>query len=121
MFVYTIKNMSKEFFEELEKFLPVYVRPLPSYLHASLVFSIVVLIGVINANRTKVIFDINGDSKESTQEKKMKKFILIGTSVVIAIFLADVTFNISWKLRNKVNRKHLVYSRWFPGIFQNAI
>ena len=113
--------MSKEFFQELEKFLPVYVKPLPSYVHSALVFSVVVLIGVINANRTKVIFDINGDSEEGPQERKMKKFIFIGTSVVIALFCADVAFNISWKLRNRVNRKHLVYSRWFPGIFKNAI
>ena len=112
---------SKEFFQELEKFLPVYVKPLPSYIHGGLVFVVVLLIGVINANRSKVIFDINGDAVESSQERKMKKFIFIGSSVAVGIFLADLTFNISWKLRNRVNRKHLVYSRWFPGIFQNAI
>ena len=68
---------SKEFFQELEKFLPVYVKPLPSYLHAGLVFIVVVLIGIINANRTKVIFDIDGDAVESAQERKMKRLSLI--------------------------------------------
>ena len=113
--------MSKEFFEELEKFLPVYVSPMKSYIHGGMVFSVIVLIGVINANNTETILDIDGDSVESEQEKKMKKFIFVGTSVVIAIFLADLTYEISWKLSNRVNRKHLVYSRWFPGIFQNSV
>ena len=114
-------SSAKEFFEELEKFLPVYVKPLPSYVHSALVFSVVVLIGTIVSNRSEVIFDINGDSVEGPQERKMKKFIFIGTSVAIGIFLADVTFSISWKLRNRINRKHLVYSRWFPNLFTNAI
>lgn len=106
--------MSKEFFQELENFLPEYVPVVPSYLHATLAFCVVVLIGSIIAKRSQ---DIDGD--ESASEKKMKKFIYLGTSVIVAIFFADLTFNISWKLRNKVNRKHLVYSRWFPGMFNS--
>lgn len=111
--------MSKEFFQELENFLPEFVPVGPSYVHATLAFCIVVLIGSIIAKKSRAIMDIDGDSVESATEKKMKKFIYLGTSVIVAIFFADLTFNISWKLRNKVNRKHLVYSRWFPGIFNN--
>lgn len=111
--------MSKEFFQELENFLPVFVPAGPSYVHATLAFCIIVLIGTIISKRSKTIMDIDGDSVESAAEKKMKKFIYMGVSVVVAIFFADLTFNVSWKLRNRVNRKHLVYSRWFPGLFQN--
>lgn len=113
--------MPKEFFEELEKFLPVYVSPMKSYIHGGMVFAVIVLVGFINANNTKTILDINGDSIKSEQGKNMKKFIFIGTSVVIGIFLADLTYEISGQLSNRVNRKHLVYSRWFPGIFQNSV
>ena len=111
--------MSREFFQELENFLPVFVSAVPSYLHSGLVFGVVVLIGSIITKKSKTIMDIDGDSLESATEKKMKKFIYMGTTVIVAIFFADLTFDISWKIRNKVNRKHLVYSRWFPGIFQN--
>lgn len=113
--------MSKEFFQELENFLPVYVSSVPSYFHSGLVFGVVFIIGLVITQRSKTILDINEDSVESATEKKMKKFIYIGTTVVIGIFLADFTFNISWKLRNRVNRKHLVYSRWFPGLFKNQL
>lgn len=111
--------MSREFFQELENFLPVFVSAVPSYIHAALAFSVIVVIGTIITKRSKTIMDIDGDSIGSATEKKMKKFIYMGTSTIIAIFFADLTFNISWKLRNRINRKHLVYSRWFPGIFQN--
>lgn len=111
--------MSKEFFQELENFLPVFVSAVPSYMHAALVFGVIFLIGYIISVRSKAIMDVDGDSVESATEKKMKKFIYLGTSVIVAIFCADLTFDISWKLRNRVNRKHLVYSRWFPRLFQN--
>lgn len=110
--------MSREFFQELENFLPVFVPTGPSYLHSSLVFGVVVLIGTIITKKSKTIMDIDGDSLESATEKKMKKFIYMGTTAIVAIFFADLTFNISWKLRNKINLKHLVYSRWFPGIYK---
>ena len=112
--------MSKEFFQNLEEFLPVFVSVVPSYLHAGLVFFAVVLIGHILTERSKAVFDIDGDGNESATEKKMRKFIFRGTSVFVALFFADIAFAISWRLRNKVNRKHLVYSRWFPGIFQDG-
>lgn len=72
------------------------------------VFSAVLLVGHLVSNNTKSVLDIDGSGEESATEKRMKKFI--------GIFLADLTFNISWKLRSKVNRQHLVYSRWFPNI-----
>lgn len=120
MLLKTIFAMSKEFFQNLEEFLPVFVPAMPSYLHAGLVFIAVVLIGHIITERSTTIFDIDGDGTESATELKMRKFIFRGTSVFFGLFLADVAFAISWRLRNKINRKHLVYSRWFPGIFQNG-
>lgn len=113
-------SASKEFFEELEKFLPVFVSVVPTYLHASLVFIVVLIIGQIMTNRSNAKMDIDGDGEESATEKKMRLFIFRGTSVVVALFMADLAFQISWKLRNRVNRKHLVYSRWFPGLLQNG-
>lgn len=110
--------MSREFFDELENFLPVFVSVIPSYIHAAAVFSVVVLIGSMISKKIQSTMDIDGDGEESPTEKKMKRFIYMGTSVIAGIFLADIAFTISWRLRNKVNRKHLVYSRWFPGIFK---
>lgn len=108
----------KGFFTELESFLPVFVSAIPSYMHASLVFSVVMLIGYIITQRSQSRMDLNGDGKESATEKKMRKFIFMGSSVVAALFLSDIAFTISWKLRNRVNRKHLVYSRWFDTLYK---
>lgn len=112
--------MSREFFQNLEEFLPVYVPVVPSYLHAGAVFLVVLLISHTITEKSKAVFDLDGDGTESLTEKKMRKFIFRGTGVFIGLFLADITFAISWRLRNRINRKHLVYSRWFPGIFQNG-
>lgn len=116
----TKSSPSKEFFEELEKFLPVFVSVIPTYLHSALVFVVVYAIGHILSSRSKAVMDIDGDGEESATEKKMKTFIFRGTSVIVALFFADLTFMISWKLRNRINRKHLVYSRWFPGLLSNG-
>jgi len=92
-------SSAKDFFEELVKFLPKHVSPMKSYIHASLVF---------------VITFVNRDGIESENEEKAKKFIQHGLSFIISVFIADFAFDISWRLRNKVNRNHNVYSRWFP-------
>lgn len=108
---------SPQFFRELENFLPVHVPVFPSYVHSTLVFLIAVVSGHLVSKKSKATFDLDSDGVESETEKKMRVFIQRGITVVVALFLADLTFNVSWKLRNKVNRKHLVYSRWFPKLY----
>ena len=110
-------SSASEFFSELERFLPVFVSAIPSYAHATVAFAIVLLVGhIITRSSTHVVIDIDGDDEESEIELKMKKFIYYGITVAIGVFLADLTFGASWMIRNGVNRKHLVYKRWFPKI-----
>jgi len=101
-------SSAKDFFEELVKFLPKHVSPMKSYIHASLVFVITFIISTLIMN------NVNRDGIESENEEKAKKFIQHGLSFIISVFIADFAFDISWRLRNKVNRNHNVYSRWFP-------
>lgn len=108
--------MSQEFFQELENFLPVHVSIFPTLLHAGLVFALVFLVGFLISS--KITHDSSNDIESTATEKKIQKYIYLGTTVVIGIFFADLTYNISWRLRNKkVNGKHLVYSRWFPKLY----
>jgi len=79
---------AKDFFEELVKFLPKHVSPMKS---------------------------VNRDGIESENEEKAKKLIQHGLSFIISVFIADVAFNTSWRLRNKINKNHATYSRWFQG------
>lgn len=108
---------SAQFFRELENFLPVHVPAIPSYVHSTVVFLLVSIIGYVLSEKSEATLDVDGDNQESDTERKMRKFIYRGTAVFIALMLADLTFNISWRLRNKVNRRHLVYSRWFPKLY----
>jgi len=97
---------AKDFFEELVKFLPKHVSPMKSYIHASLVFVITFIVSTLIVNR---------DGIESENEEKAKKLIQHGLSFIISVFIADVAFNTSWRLRNKINKNHATYSRWFQG------
>ena len=107
-------SSAKDFFEELVKFLPKHVSPMKSYIHASLVFVITFIISTLIMNKMDLQFDVNRDGIESENEEKAKKFIQHGLSFIVSIFIADLAFDISWRLRNKVNRNHNIYSRWFP-------
>ncbi len=105
----------KNFFEELIEFLPKHVSPMKSYIHASLVFVITFIISSLVINKLDFQFDVNRDGVESENEEKAKKFIQHGMSFIISIFVADFAFNTSWRIRNRVNRNHATYSRWFKG------
>ena len=106
---------AKDFFEELVKFLPKHVSPMKSYIHASLVFVITFIVSTLIMNKLDLNFDVNRDGIESENEEKAKKLIQHGLSFIISVFIADVAFNTSWRLRNKINKNHATYSRWFKG------
>jgi len=110
---------STDFFTQLKEFLPKYVSPVPSYLHAFLVFSVIMVIGHVISANTDVTLDIDGDGTESATELKMKKFAFYGTSAIVGIIVADLAYTISWRLRNKGNSSHLTYRRWFPSIYSS--
>lgn len=112
--------MSATFFSQLKEFLPQYVSPVPSYIHSFIVFGVVMLVGHILTKTTDFVLDVNGDGEESDTEKTMKRFAYYGTAAIVGILAADLTYTVSWKLRNKVNRDHLTYSRWFPNLY-NAV
>ena len=107
--------VAKDFFEELVKFLPKHVSPMKSYVHASLVFVITFIVSTLIMNKLDFEFDVNRDGIESENEGKAKKFIQYGLSFIVSVFIADVAFNTSWRLRNKINKDHITYSRWFQG------
>jgi len=109
--------MSASFFSELKDFLPVFVSPRPSYIHASIAFIITILVGHMLTKTDLLTLDIDGDGVESEKEKKMKNLVYYGSSAIVGFFIADTVFGLSWKLRNKVNRPHLTYANWFPGIY----
>ncbi|AAR26849.1 FirrV-1-A25 precursor [Feldmannia irregularis virus a] len=107
---------SQAFFRELENFLPKYVPITPSYAHALLAFVISLSVGGYLATR-KAQQQSDSQTGQTGQasggESRLQYYALLGVAVLVSLFVADTTYNISWRLRNKVNRKHLVYQRWF--------
>ena len=106
------------FFKELVEFLPKHVSPVRSQIHSALTFIIVFTISYLVMKKFDFQFDVNRDGVESENEERAKKFIQIGTSFIISIFVADMAFNVSWKIRNRVNKNHATYARWFKGYLQ---
>lgn len=108
-----------DFFSQLVDFLPKYVSPLPTYLHSGIAFVAVMLIGHLVSEMSSFSLDIDGDGKESQKENRMKKIVFFGGSAIVGMIVADVTYDVSWRLRNRTNINHLTYSRWFPSIYQS--
>ncbi|ACH46855.1 unknown [Feldmannia species virus] len=100
-------SQSQSFFRELENFLPIYVSVLPSYAHAILVFLALSLTGYLVSVR------LSTDPEEEKKQNKSRFYVMLGVTALASLFASDVAFNVSWILRNRVNRKHLVYKRWF--------
>lgn len=101
-------SQSKEFFRELQNFLPVHVSAFPSYLHAFLVFVVATLIGAWIVRRYE-------PDEDSSLDPRLQQYALYGTSVLAGLFLADIAYSVSWLLRNRVNRKHITYKRWLTS------
>jgi len=111
--------MSATFFKELVEFLPKYVSPVKSYVHATLTFIITFIIAKLIINKLDFNFDIDSDGSESETEEKAKMFVEYAVALLISIFVADLAFSASWKIRNRVNGKHKTYARWFKGLYGN--
>lgn len=109
---------SANFFEQLKEFLPKYISPMKSYIHAGIVFLVVFALVSMIINYADFEFDINNDGLESENEEKAKRYIGYGVSFLVAVVAADLGYTVSWKLRNSVNKDHLTYSRWFGSIYK---
>lgn len=104
-------------FEQLEEFLPRHVSPLPSYLHASLAFVVTGLVSYYLAGEL-IVSDFTRDGQVTEEEARAKKYVQIGASALVSLFLADTVFNTSFKMRGfRANRKHFTYRRWFPSLY----
>ena len=75
------------------------------------------LIGHMLTKTEMFTLDIDGDGIESEKEKTMKNLVYYASAGIVGFFIADTVFGVSWKLRNKVNRNHITYSKWFPGVY----
>lgn len=110
-------SSSSDFFKQLTNFLPKYVSPMTSYGHALIIFMIVFIISNIISRSFEL--DVDRDGVESENEELAKKYISYGISFLIAVFAADMTYDISWRIRNnRVNRSHNIWRKWFGGIYQ---
>lgn len=109
---------SANFFEQLKDFLPKYISPMKSYIHAGLVFIVIFAIVSTAISYADFEFDINNDGMESETEEKAKRYIGYGVSFLVAIVAADLGYTLSWRLRNAPNRDHLTYARWFGSIYK---
>jgi len=108
--------LPSNFFEQLTEFLPKFVSPMKSYLHAGIAFTCVFIIVHMISSNLKL--DIDGDGEESETEEKARNLVALAISFIMAIFVADVTYTISWRLRNKaVNGNHLTWRRWFAPVY----
>lgn len=108
---------SSAFFSELQKFLPVYVSPLKSYLHALIAFCLIMSVSNLLEERLARRIDIDGDGLESKTEERMKRYIYYGSFFILALLASDLTYTVSWRLSNRVNLKHNNYRRWFPSLY----
>jgi len=108
-------SQSAEFFSELKNFLPKFVSPIPSYLHALIAFSVVVSIGYI-LTCTSIMGIQNEDATEV--EKTRKNYVYCAAVLLVAFFVSDTSFSMSWKLRNKkVNGLHMTWRKWLPSVY----
>lgn len=108
--------MASAFFKELTEFLPKYVSPSLSYLHAFVAFACIFTISYVASS--KLSLDIDQDGQESESEEKSKKMVAAAISFIIGILAADLTYSVSWRLRNKaVNGNHLTWRRWFNSVY----
>lgn len=109
---------SREFFNELEDFLPAYVSPMKSYIHAFITFIVILAIGHSLSDKLSIKIDINQDGEEDDFERRSRIAIYYCGLVIVGLVSSDFVYSMSWRLRNKVNRKFLTYSRWFPSLFK---
>lgn len=109
-------TVPSNFFQQLTDFLPKYVSPRTSYLHAGVAFICIFVISHLITSKIKL--DIDGDGEESDTEEKARKMVAVAVSLILGIFVADITYTVSWRLRNKaVNGNHLTWRRWFAPIY----
>lgn len=109
--------MSTKFFKELVEFLPKHVSPTKSYIHSALTFVIVFIISKIIIKQIDMNFDVDSDGSESESEEKAKFFIECGIALLISLFASDMAFNISWGIRNRINKNHRTYQKWFKALY----
>lgn len=105
------------FFEQLEDFLPSHVSPVPSYIHA---FLALIVAGVVSyyLGEKLIVSDFTRDGSVSETEERAKKYIRVGTSAIVTLFVADTVFSVSFKLGGfRMNKKHFTYRRWFPSLY----
>ena len=108
---------AKAFFSELQNFLPVYVSPMKSYLHASFAFALMMLTSKALEKKLAMKIDIDADGLESKTEQRMKLYVYYGSWFILALMASDLTYTVSWRLSNRVNLKHVGYKRWFQSIY----
>lgn len=109
------------FFEQLEDFLPSHVSPVPSYIHASLAL---IVAGVVSyyLSDELIVSDFTRDGSVSETEERAKKYMRVGVSALVTLFVADTVFSVSFKLRGfRMNRKHFTYRRWFPSLYSSSL
>jgi len=54
----------------------------------------------------------------SETERRAQSGIRIAVAVLVALFVYDLVFNVSWRIRNfNINRNHVTYKRWFTGLY----
>lgn len=110
--------MNNDFFNKLEEFLPQYVSPLPSYAHAVAAFVVTGIVAYALSNRFGAL-DLNQDDSISEAERKVQEYVRVAVSTLVSLVLADLTFSVSFRLRNfRANRRHVTYSRWFPKLYK---
>ena len=110
-------SSSSDFFKQLTEFLPKYVSPMTSYVHGGVIFIIVFIVSSLISRSLK--FDIDRDGVESEKEELAKKYVSYAISFLIAVFAADMAYDVSWRIRNnRVNRSHNVWRKWFGGIYK---
>ena len=110
--------MDDRFFEKLVDFLPKHVSPIRSYYHGVFAFLVTFAL-TYYLGKQHFVMDFNQDKIASETEKRIQEGVSVAIAVIVSLLVADVAFSISWKKRNfAVNKNHMTYKRWFPGVYQ---
>lgn len=109
--------MDDKFFEKLVEFLPKHVSPMKSYAHGAIGFIVAYLIAYAIGGQF-FILDFDQDDAISETERRAQDGIRIAIAVLVALFVSDLVFNISWRRRNfSINKNHITYKRWFTSLY----
>lgn len=109
--------MDETFFEKLVEFLPKHVPLAKSYAHGA-IGSVLAYLITYSIGGQFFILDFDQDDVISETERRAQSGIRIAVAVLVALFVYDLVFNVSWRIRNfNINRNHVTYKRWFTGLY----